>query len=415
MENMKLNPLRWLALVALVVGLLAAGAPAQAAESDGSGDPKAVQHSADGNYLNFEPFGVIELPRLFLARTAEGGLTFDAFATTHAALDHGPYTLGDGEGGTLTDAQVDASFKDHKHLYFPVKRAQGSIVVDFSLTRHTVYVFLVGLIVVVVMLRLAAKYKRGVGREEAPHGTWQNLMEVFIVFLRDEVTKPTIGERWKTYFHYVATVFFFILLGNLIGLVPWGVTATSNIMVTGTLAAFTFVLTQFAGTKEYWQHIFNPPGVPVFVKPFLVPVEFIGLFTKPLALAFRLFGNMLSGHLVIVSLIGLIFIFAAQLGTGVGYATIFISVPLTVFIYVLKLAISFIQAYIFAILSALFIGLAIEEHEHVGEEHIGIEEDDERRRAEIEGDGVPGQAEELQDVLDEGATETTPVVSEPAR
>jgi len=233
--------------------------------------------------------------------------------------------------------------------------------------------------------------------------------------LRDEVTKPTIGERWKTYFPYVATVFFFILLGNLIGLVPWGVTATSNIMVTGTLAAFTFVLTQFAGTKEYWQHIFNPPGVPVFVKPFLVPVEFIGLFTKPLALAFRLFGNMLSGHLVIVSLIGLIFIFAAQLGTGVGYATIFISVPLTVFIYVLKLAISFIQAYIFAILSALFIGLAIEEHEHVGEEHIGIEEDDERRRAEIEGDGVPGQAEELQDVLDEGATETTPVVSEPAR
>ena len=400
-------------LLALFAVALLAG-PVQAAD-DGSGDPEAVKHSADGNYLNFEPFGVIELPRIFLARDAAGGLTLDVFTTTHEALEHGPYTLGDGGGGTLTTGQVEASFTDHKYLYFPVKRAQGSILADFSLTRHTVFVFIVALIVVVVLMRLAAKYKRGVGREEAPKGTWQNLMEVFIVFLRDEVTKPTIGEKWKTYFPYIATVFFFILLGNLLGLVPWGVTATSNIMVTGTLAAFTFVLTQLAGTKEYWQHVFNPPGVPVFVKPFLVPVEFIGLFTKPLALAFRLFGNMLSGHLVIVSLIGLIFIFAAQLGTGVGWSTVFISVPLTVFIYVLKLAISFIQAYIFAILSALFIGLAIEEHEHVGEEHLGIEEEDERRRTEIEGDGVPGQAEELQDVLDDDVAETTPVVSEPAR
>jgi F-type H+-transporting ATPase subunit a len=394
------KPYRFFTVVFALFAVALLAGPAQAAD-EGSGDPEAVKHSADGNYLSFEPLGVIELPRIFLARTAEGGLTLDVYATTHAALEHGPYTLGNGEGGTLTDEQVIASFQDHKHLYFPVQRAQGSILADFSLTRHTVFVFIVAIIVVVVLMRLAGRYKRGVGREEAPKGTWQNMMEVVIVFLRDEVTKPTIGKKWKTYFPYIATVFFFILLGNLLGLVPWGVTATSNIMVTGTLAAFTFVITQLSGTKEYWEHTFNPPGVPVFVKPFLVPVEFIGLFTKPLALAFRLFGNMLSGHLVIVSLIGLIFIFAAQLGTGVGWGTVFISVPLTVFIYVLKLAISLIQAYIFAILSALFIGLALEEHEHAAEKHVGMPEDeDDDRRARLEGDGVPGQAEDLQEVLD---------------
>lgn len=399
-----------LALLVVALGT----APVQAAESDGSGDPGAVKHSADGNYLDFSPLGIVELPRIFLARNTEGGLTLDVFTTTHAALEHSSYTLGDGEGDTLTPEQVEAAFAEHTHLYFPVQRAQGSILVDFSLTRHTLFVFIVALIVIVVMLRLAAKYKRGVGRDEAPHGTWQNMMEVFIVFLRDEVTKPTIGPKWKTYFPYIATVFFFILLGNLLGLVPWGVTATSNIMVTGTLAAFTFVITQVSGTKEYWQHTFNPPGVPLLVKPFLVPVEFIGLFTKPLALAFRLFGNMLSGHLVIVSLLGMIFIFAAQLGTGVGVGTVFVSVPLTVFIYVLKLAISFIQAYIFAILSALFIGLALEEHEHAGEQHVGMPDDEDRRHVELEGDGVPGQADALQDVLDD-ATSETPVASEAAR
>ena len=389
---------------ALAVAALAFVPGARAAEDDGSGDPEAVKHAADGYYLDFSPLGTVELPRIFLAREADGSWALDVYATTHAALEHGPYTLGSGEGEMLTTEEVEAAIGAHEHLYFPIRRAQGEILVDFSLSRHTVFVFLVALIVIVVLLQLAAKYKRGVGREEAPHGTWQNLMEVFIIFLRDEVTKPTIGDKWRRYFPYIATVFFFILLGNLLGLVPWGVTATSNIMVTGTLAAFTFVITQVSGTKEYWEHTFNPPGVPIFVKPFLVPVEFIGLFTKPLALAFRLFGNMLSGHLVIVSLIGLIFIFAAQLGTGVGWGTVFISVPLTVFIYVLKLAISFIQAYIFAILSALFIGLALEEHEHAAEEHADTPEEEDDRRARLEGDGVPGQAEDLQEVLDKDVT-----------
>ena len=337
---------------------------------ESSGDPGAVSHSADGFYLNFEPLGIVELPRLFLVSTAGGGIGFDVFGSTKSALQSGEYTLAhpDSAGATLTAAQVEQTLHSshHDYLYFPVAKeaGTGSILVDFSITRHLVAVFIAALLLIVLALGVARRYKRGVGREEAPRGTWQNMVEVMIVFMRDEVAKPALGHHYQKYLPYILTVFFFILLGNLLGLVPWGITATGNIMVTGTLAAFTFFITQLSGTKEYWKHTLNPPGVPWFVKPFLVPVEIIGLFTKPLALAFRLFGNMVSGHIVIISLIGLIFIFTAQFNAWVGWGTAaFATIPLTIFIYFLKLAVSFIQAYIFAILSALFIGLAIEEHE----------------------------------------------------
>ncbi|MFV1979925.1 MAG: F0F1 ATP synthase subunit A, partial [Rhodothermia bacterium] len=156
----------------------------------------------------------------------------------------------------------------------------------------------------------------------------------------------------------------FILLGNLIGLVPWGVTATSGISVTSALAVITFLITNFAGTRAYWKHIFNPPGMPVLVKPIIIPVEILGLFTKPVTLAVRLFANMLSGHLVIESLLGLIFIFTVKVGVGAGIGSIFVTIPMTIFIYLLKILVSIIQAYIFTMLSALYIGLAVEEHSH---------------------------------------------------
>lgn len=337
---------------------------------ENTGDPEAVSHSADGTYLNFNPLTIIELPRLFLTNTADGGIGFDAFGSTKAAVKSEAYTLAHPDsaaGTTLSEVRVQETLASshHNYLYYDtVKAGAGSILIDFSITRHLFAVFVTAVLLVLLAVGVARRYQRGLGREEAPRGTWQNMVEVMIVFMRDEVSKPALGRHWRRYFPFVLTSFFFILLANLLGLLPWGITATSNIMVTGTLALFTFVITQFSGTKEYWQHTFNPPGVPWFVKPFLVPAEFIGLFTKPLALAFRLFGNMLSGHLVIISMIGLIFIFTSQIGLGIGVGTIFLSVPLTAAFYILKIAISFIQAYIFAMLSALFIGLAIEEHEH---------------------------------------------------
>ena len=372
-------------LAVLLLVVLAAPAPAAA---DVEGDPDAIGHSANGNYLDLQPFAKVELPRIFLTRHGDG-LAFDVYGTTQAALASGRYVLLDGEGNVLTDAQVEYAIGEKKHYNFPIAAAgTGGVLIDFSITRHLLAVFLAAIILVIIGLRLGARYRRGIGREEAPRGRWQNMMEVLIIFIRDEVAKPAIGHKYTRYMSYLLSVFFFILIANLLGLIPWGVTATSNLMVTGTLAGFTFFITQLSGTKDYWRHIFNPPGVPNAVKPFLVPAEFIGLFTKPLALAFRLFGNMVSGHLVIVSVLGLIFIFSAQFGAGLGAGSALVSVPVTLFVWLLKFAISFIQAYVFTILSALFIGMALEEHEH--EHHHEEEPEPHEALLEQAEDYVPG-------------------------
>lgn len=373
---------------ALLLAVLAAqvAVPAARAADEASGDPEAVKHSADGHYLNFAPFGMVELPRLFLARTAEGGLTLDAYGSTKAALEYGPYRMVDAEGHFLSEADAEEAMhgSHHEYIYYPLQRAEGAVLVDFSITRHTAFLFLCALIVLGVVLQLASRYKKGIGREEAPRGLWQNTMESIIVFIREDIAKPSIGPKYKRYMPYLVTVFIFILLSNLMGLIPWGASATSNIMVTGALALFTFLITQLSGSKDHWKHIFWPPGVPLLLKPIMIPVEIIGQFTKALALAFRLFGNMVSGHLVIVSILGLIFIFAAQLGPGYGAGTILVSIPLTIFIYLLKIVVSFVQAYIFVILSAVFIGMAVAEHHHDEEEHLG------EMPESIEGDGMHG-------------------------
>lgn len=354
--------------------LLGTALPAFAGGDSEGGDPDAVGHSADGYYLNFDPLGHVELPRLFLIRNADGAISFDVFGSTHAVVESGEYDLIGMDGEPMNAQEVEETLAAHAQVYFQVVPKGGEVLIDFSITRQLLFVFISALLVLLIGLRLAARYKKGIGRETAPRGTWQNMMESLIIFLREDIAIPSLGEeKYKKYFPYIVTVFLFILLGNLIGLIPFGVTATSHIMVTGTLALFTFLITQFSANKDYWMHIFWPPNVPVPIKFILIPVEILGMFTKPLALAFRLFGNMLSGHLVIVSILGLIFIFAAQFGAGVGTGVIFISVPLTIFIYLLKIVVSLVQAYIFTMLSAVFIGMAIEEHEHHHDEHHGHE------------------------------------------
>jgi F-type H+-transporting ATPase subunit a len=190
------------------------------------------------------------------------------------------------------------------------------------------------------------------------------MLETLVIYIRDEVAKPNLGPEYRKYMPYLLTAFFFILTANLLGLVPFGATATSNIAVTAVLAVFTFVITQLSGTRDYWRHIFAPPGVPAFVMPILVPIEILGLFTKPFALAIRLFANMTAGHLVILNFIGLIFIIRGLFGDAAGWGTSVPAVAMAVFIYGLELLVAFIQAYVFTVLSALFIGMASAEHEH---------------------------------------------------
>jgi F-type H+-transporting ATPase subunit a len=186
-------------------------------------------------------------------------------------------------------------------------------------------------------------------------------IEPVIVFIEEDVAIPNIGEeRYYRYMPYLLTIFFFILINNLMGLIPFfpfGANVTGNIALTMVLAVFTFFITTFSGNKSYWQHIFNTPGVPVWLAPIMIPVEIIGMFTKPFALMVRLFANITAGHIIVLSLISMIFIFKS----------IFMSVPslvMVLFMDCIELLVAFLQAYIFTLLSALFIGLAMPEHHH---------------------------------------------------
>ena len=187
-----------------------------------------------------------------------------------------------------------------------------------------------------------------------------NLFEVFIVFVRDDIAKETIGEGYQKFTSFLLTVFFFILFCNLLGLIPYGSTATGNIAVTATLAVISFIVIQGAGIYNngffgYFKGLM-PHGIPFWVAPIMFVVEFLGLFTKAFALAIRLFANMTAGHVIIFSIIGLIFIFNSYLIAP-------ISLGFSLFLYFLELLVALIQAYIFTILSSLFIGMAMhQEH-----------------------------------------------------
>jgi F-type H+-transporting ATPase subunit a len=380
------------ALFAVVLAVFLVPSPTQAAEGDETLD--IVGHAADGYYLAFEPFAKAELPRIFLRENAEGNLTVDVYGTTTGALQSGNYNLvtegDDGASKTLTaPSEINEAIEGGKHLYGSLAPKEGSIVLDFSITRHLVYGLLAMLVTALIFITLANRYKRGIGRDEAPRGVFQNMFEAMIVFIRDEVAKPTMGEKHERFLPYLLTAFFFILFANLFGLVPYGAAATSNLAITGMLALFTFVIGQVYGSKEHFKHLLmGPEGIPWWVRPILVPVEILGLFTRHLALAIRLFANMLAGALVIFSLLGLIFIVNVVFGPGVAYGASVPSVGLTVFILLVKLLVAFIQAYVFTMLSALFIGMAVEEHHEEESTTEAQERDTGALTPEFGGDGT---------------------------
>jgi F-type H+-transporting ATPase subunit a len=232
------------------------------------------------------------------------------------------------------------------------------VPLDFSITKNVFMMMLSVIMLIWVFLGLARTYKRrGIS---APKGL-QSFLEPLIVFIEDDVAKPNLGQHnYQKYMPYLLTVFFFILLNNVMGLIPFfpfGANVTGNIAVTMVLAAFTLLITTFSGNKAYWLHLFKPPGVPVWLAPIMFPVELIGILTKPFALMIRLFANITAGHIIVLSLISMIFIFKSLV----------ISVPsliMVVFMDMIELLVAFLQAYIFTILSALFIGLAMPEHQH---------------------------------------------------
>ncbi len=235
-------------------------------------------------------------------------------------------------------------------------------VYDFSLTRNVVQMILALALFVWIMLRIAKRYKSGVGVTSAPKGS-QSLLEPVITFVRDEVAKPNLGHKADKYLPYLLTVFFFILINNIFGLIPGSANVTGNIAFTAVLGLISFVVILASSNSHYWGHIFNPPGVPLGVKFILVPVEFLSVFIKPFALIIRLFANMVAGHIIIICLISLIFIFG-QLNPAAGWGASPLSIGFTVFIYMIEVLVAFLQAFIFTMLTAVFIGQAFEGEHH---------------------------------------------------
>jgi len=229
-------------------------------------------------------------------------------------------------------------------------------VIDLSITKNIASLLLSVILLLIIFISIANGYKkRGIGAPKGL-GAW---LEPIVIFVRDDIARPNLGENYARFMPYLLTVFFFIWMNNVLGLVPFfpgGANVTGNIAVTLVLAVITFILTNINGTKTYWGHIFSP-HVPKWLWPLMIPVEIIGLFTKPFALMIRLFANITAGHILILSLVCLIFIFKSLAVAG-------ISVPFIVFISVIEMVVAFIQAFIFTILSALYIGMALEKPQH---------------------------------------------------
>ncbi|MGO4292877.1 F0F1 ATP synthase subunit A [Chitinophaga sp. RAB17] len=233
----------------------------------------------------------------------------------------------------------------------------GEKIYDLSITKNITSMIIAAVLLIVLMLNVAKAYKVR-GSKKAPKG-FQSLMEPVIIFMRDEVVKPNIpGKSAAKFTPFILTIFFFILINNLLGLLPGSANVTGNLAVTAALGIISFVAILLSTNKHFWGHIFNPP-VPFGVKIILVPVELIGIFTKPISLIIRLFANILAGHIIILSIICLVFIFGS-LNKIAGYSFLPVTVLFNIVMMMLELLVAFIQAFIFANLTAVFIGQAME-------------------------------------------------------
>ncbi len=324
-------------------------------------------HVLDGHEYHFMDIGEhpVTLPLPIILYSPTRG-TWDIFMSSHFEHGHASY-----KGYTMLNKHsIHELGLDEK------KFSEGTIIplnangkydpavayYDLSMTRNVVQMLLALIIFTFIMFRVAGRYKKGVGVTSAPQGS-QSLLEPIITFVRDEVAKPNLGHKYERYLPFLLTVFFFILVNNIFGLIPGSANVTGNIAFTVVLGLISFVVILFSSNKHYWGHIFNPPGVPLGVKFILVPVEFLSVFIKPFALIIRLFANMVAGHIIIICLISLIFIFG-ELNPIAGWGASPLSLAFTVFIYLIEVLVAFLQAFIFTMLSAVFIGQALEGDHH---------------------------------------------------
>jgi len=275
----------------------------------------------------------------------------DSVSTSQIADSVAAHSNSDASSDWIMHHVMDGNYLDFSpfgKIYLPHIELFG---IDISITRHVVIMWIGAVLLGLVFVNVAKSYKKSL----VPKGS-ANFWEVFIIFVRDEIAKPTIGKGYEGFLPYLLTAFFFILFGNFLGLIPFSATFTSNIAVTSVLAIFSFMVIQIGGIRNngvfgYFKGLI-PHGVPVFLLPIMLIVEVLGLFTKPFALAIRLFANLTAGHIVIYALISLIFVMQSYLISPV-------SIGMALFIYSLEILVALLQAYIFTMLSSLFIGMAV--------------------------------------------------------
>ena len=238
---------------------------------------------------------------------------------------------------------------------------KGKKIINLSITKNVASMILSTLLLFFLLGKVSRSYKR---KKEAPRGL-QSFLEPIILFVREDIIKSNIGPKHEKYTMFLLTVFFFILINNLLGLTPGAANVTGNISVTFVLSMFTFVIITLSANKGYWKHLINPPGTPLVLLPIMIPIEIFGVFTKPFALMIRLFANITAGHIIIFSLISLIFVASDNgVNPAAGWAVAPMSVLFVLFIFLIEILVAFLQAYIFTLLSAVFIGLAVKEETH---------------------------------------------------
>jgi F-type H+-transporting ATPase subunit a len=306
-----------------------------------------MEHIADAHdwHMWGEGHDAVSIPLPVILYTESKGIT--VFSSARFEHGHAAY-----EGFELNE--------EGKVVWADASNTEA--IYDISLTKNVAAMLIAVLTILLITIGMANSYKKNAGK--APKG-FHNLVEPLILFIRDDIAKPSIGHKTDKFMPMLLTIFSFIFVNNVFGLIPifpGGANVTGNIAVAMVLALVVFVTINLNGNKYYWKHIFMP-DVPVWMYVIIIPIEILGVVLKPLVLMLRLFANITAGHLIILGFFSLIFIFGSM-SQGLGYAVSPLSVAFTVFMGLLEMLVAFLQAFVFTLLTAIYIGMAVEEHHH---------------------------------------------------